>query len=90
MLACAVGGCWPQQRKKDELSRHAGVVECPRCRKAPEDMMHRIWLCESNVKKDAYTESDDLIPQALAQGEANQGFWLRGLMPAPWTEVPPP
>ena len=76
-------------RRKDEIARVDGYVLCPRCGKEPETPQHRIWLCECNSGKPAFDDSAELVPQALAQMDMDEGFWLRGMMPAPWTAVPP-
>eukprot|EP00959_Pyramimonas_sp_CCMP1952_P182800 3822803-Pyramimonas_sp.AAC.1 len=52
--------------------------------------MHRYWECERDVGSPAYEASAQYSPAALAKASCDEGFWLRGLPPAPWAWAPAP
>eukprot|EP00959_Pyramimonas_sp_CCMP1952_P295674 6184191-Pyramimonas_sp.AAC.1 len=43
MAAVASGGCWPRERKQQQLAHCAGDLCCDRCGIAPETLLHRHW-----------------------------------------------
>eukprot|EP00959_Pyramimonas_sp_CCMP1952_P357385 7483752-Pyramimonas_sp.AAC.1 len=86
----AVGASWPRDRKCVETPQFQGSRLCQRCKGAPETMLHRGWTCPANVGNEAHSRSDEMLAQASAQSEMDSGFWLRGMLPQSWTDVPPP
>eukprot|EP00959_Pyramimonas_sp_CCMP1952_P070340 1468853-Pyramimonas_sp.AAC.1 len=65
MVSCAVGGVWPRARRKAEMPKYRGPELCGRCGKNAETLKHRVWECECNTGSSAYTESEELVSQAL-------------------------
>eukprot|EP00959_Pyramimonas_sp_CCMP1952_P416723 8730636-Pyramimonas_sp.AAC.1 len=49
-----------------------------------------MWTCEANSDSPAYRMSSHLVSRAVAESDAYPCFWLRGLLPSPWVDVPPP
>eukprot|EP00959_Pyramimonas_sp_CCMP1952_P280597 5865402-Pyramimonas_sp.AAC.1 len=43
-----------------------------------------------SVSSPAYDQSASILLEAVANSEAYPCFWMRGLIPAPWTSVSPP
>eukprot|EP00959_Pyramimonas_sp_CCMP1952_P267693 5596832-Pyramimonas_sp.AAC.1 len=89
MVRVAAGGTWPRQRIMDEVGGIDSAT-CPRCGEGAETPLHRSWLCSCNVGSRAYDQSDNLTAEAVAQHESHACFWLRGIIPGSWTNVPPP
>eukprot|EP00959_Pyramimonas_sp_CCMP1952_P161523 3377575-Pyramimonas_sp.AAC.1 len=88
LVNIATGGFWTKQRKVDELKGYRGNAICDRCREHPETPCHRAWGCPKNTGSPAYMASEELVPQALTQVDTAECFWLRGLIPSQWLEVP--
>eukprot|EP00959_Pyramimonas_sp_CCMP1952_P186296 3895634-Pyramimonas_sp.AAC.1 len=86
MVMVASGGIWNNQRKKQELKRYQGTDICDRCNEEVETPLHRYWQCRCNTDAKPYTDSEDLCMQAVTQCNTAEAFWLRGLLPAHWTE----
>ena len=86
ILTSLCAGCWPRTRLFD-----AGKVEeptCPRCKTAPETLLHRYWQCPANVdiQSPAFTDSERY---RVLYDDSTQCFWLRGLVPKAWTAIAP-
>eukprot|EP00959_Pyramimonas_sp_CCMP1952_P258366 5400545-Pyramimonas_sp.AAC.1 len=96
LLSVAIGGSWTKARKADQyassgVSRTASRADiCDRCGEERETSHHRAWLCRCNTGSAAYKQSDCLVAKAGAQHEQTPCFWLRGLIPRPWTTMPAP
>ena len=88
MRAIATGGMWPRARKAAAGYRVDPL--CQRCKAAPETLFHRYWACAENKGHPAYDESERYAEQAAEESELFPIFWLRGLLPLPWVQVPPP
>eukprot|EP00959_Pyramimonas_sp_CCMP1952_P445161 9321349-Pyramimonas_sp.AAC.1 len=89
LVSVATGGSWPRVRRHEQLKGKREVL-CPRCFAEPETPFHRIWGCAENGGCKTYTDSESLTSAAHAGADSAACFWLRGLIPAAWTAVPPP
>ncbi len=94
LIASVSGALWPRARR---VAAGYDIPDtCPRCQDGPETMMHRVWLCRCNTSQDASVQSafDDtqhLVSKAKKDDELGGPqavLWLRGLLPAPWTDYP--
>ena len=86
---CATGGVWGRERL---AAANPGISPiCQRCDlNVPESDFHRAWECPANASLDVCAASDGLIDEAGANAAEWPCFYLRGLIPASWTEVPEP
>ena len=91
VVCCATSASWPNARIAEEYPDSSSVESlCPRCNRAPETELHRHWECPANDEIKACNRSKHLIPRARRNAAVCPAFWLRGLVPAEWTAVPPP
>ena len=88
IICCATASAWPNARIHEEYPDADSL--CPRCGRFPETELHRHWECSANDELKACNKSKFLIPKARAQAVKCPAFWLRGVVPAEWTVVPPP
>eukprot|EP00959_Pyramimonas_sp_CCMP1952_P434768 9103596-Pyramimonas_sp.AAC.1 len=61
-----------------------------RCNECKETSFHRAWECSGRKHHEIYDLSDEFVAKAHAGREAEARFWVRGLIPSPWLEVPEP
>ena len=87
----ACGAAWTETRRREAGYPTEGL--CPRCGKHPETLQHRLYDCEANDTIDDPWIQDSQKYCAPAIRDLNNGegqmFWLRGLVPATWTETAP-
>ena len=88
VLCCATASAWTNARVAEEYPEADNL--CPRCKIAPETELHRHWECQANDEIKACNRSKHLIPKARLRASVCPAFWLRGIVPAEWTKVPPP
>eukprot|EP00959_Pyramimonas_sp_CCMP1952_P139680 2923211-Pyramimonas_sp.AAC.1 len=91
--ALACGAIWTGQRCKDAGYRID--AKCPRCSKAADTLMHRLYECEmnDNLSIEAVVKSQSLCrraPEEMYNDPDAEAFWLRGLLPRHRNPVPPP
>ena len=85
-IGCAA--TWPMARRAE-----AGMAcspLCPRCGMEVEDDFHRFWSCPDNatISDPDVQQTQSLIGQARAGVDAFACFWLRGIVPHAWSNVP--
>ena len=86
----ATAAVWPAQRRHH--ADNAISPMCPRCGKAEESELHRVWQCSHNYTQakaaaredneewlQALQSSEHLVAKATAGHESNGTLWLRGL-----------
>jgi len=81
-------GAWPAARIHEVHPDFSS--ECPRCHAAPETALHTFWQCPCNNDIDhiAVKHTQVLCKEAAKGVELFPCFWLRGIMPAEFTEIP--
>ena len=89
LLAAAVGASWPRTRRQQK-SKQSVSEWCSRCKDCKETSFHRVWECEARKPHDIYKLSDEFAGRAQAGREAEECFWVRGLIPSSWLTVPEP
>ena len=83
------GGYWTEE------SRHTAQMApdpvCRRCQRDPETSRHRFWDCMCNASSQVQEIVDSQHLRHGAQQEAAQYpcFWMRGLIPLSWFDLPP-
>ena len=96
LRSSAVAGTWCQLRRY--LAGYSQTMLCPRCGVEMDDEKHRIWECSEIVNQatpeqlEILNKSEDLKQRAVSEIElgVNECLWLRGIVPAEHTRVPPP
>jgi ribonuclease HI len=88
-VACA--GVWTKQRLRD-ANYDVDDTKCPLCDDGPDTDTHRLWQCEAVLEAglEAVASSEHLRHRAVREATVAPCFWLRGLVPKSWTELPPP
>ena len=73
----------PIEPLSDPIDNDLPSFFCPRCKNAPETMLHMLWTCPCNLDlpDKAVTESSSLISTAVKQVHVHQCLCLRGLLP---------
>eukprot|EP00959_Pyramimonas_sp_CCMP1952_P458167 9476169-Pyramimonas_sp.AAC.1 len=89
LLASAAGAAWPRARRQQRSKQSISEV-CTRCKECKETSFHRIWECTGRKPHEIYKLSDEFAARAQTGREAEACFWVRGLIPEPWLEVPKP
>eukprot|EP00959_Pyramimonas_sp_CCMP1952_P258344 5400142-Pyramimonas_sp.AAC.1 len=84
----AAAGCWPKVGQVEMIKHFQGSDLCDRRKEKPETALHRYWECSHNKGSKVFDVSEDLVIQATTQLNTAEAFWLRGLIPEPWTRVP--
>ena len=92
-LECGVtAATWPRAKiaaYKDKETPPEEIL-CHRCHKAPETDYHRTWECEANEKLKGCKSSKHLIRRSKEGTIRAPCLWLRGIVPATWTQVDAP
>eukprot|EP00974_Lingulodinium_polyedra_P014219 1377416-Lingulodinium_polyedra.AAC.1 len=57
---------------------------------APDTDFHRIWECPSTSHLESARKTRHLEPRAALGVRLFPAFWIRGLIPLEWLEVPEP
>eukprot|EP00959_Pyramimonas_sp_CCMP1952_P229747 4803305-Pyramimonas_sp.AAC.1 len=87
----ATGSTWPRSRLCEAGIFGESDSYCVRCNlNQPETPFHRSWQCSANGNLAACRETADLEQEAADGYQQFPCFWLRGLIPASWTDVDPP
>ncbi len=83
-----VGAAWPQARVGDIFSDVS--QSCPLCGELLCDSLHVFWNCPciNSIQDDAMSNSNHLAPIANEEGREYPCYWLRGLMPKPFAQIP--
>jgi ribonuclease HI len=90
MRVSMVGGAWTRSRIQ-QLGLDIDTVVCQRCDLGAEETdLHRCWQCPGNEALAACARSAHLCEEAERGSVEHPCFWLRGLIPSSWVEVPEP
>jgi hypothetical protein len=84
-----VGGAWPAERIQQISPDHASA--CRRCFRTQETCFHVFWECSANadIESEYVSKTQNLCEEAKREHTLFPAMWLRGLLPAHFTEVPP-
>ena len=85
MIMC--GATWPNQRVHDAFPEVPDL--CTRCGRSVDTALHMFWNCpaNTNIDSESVQKTQYLIQAAVAKSEDEPGLWLRGLLPAHYTEI---
>eukprot|EP00959_Pyramimonas_sp_CCMP1952_P260839 5454135-Pyramimonas_sp.AAC.1 len=64
---------------------------CRRCQREPESSCHRFWgcVCNASSQDQEIVDTQHLRRSALQEAVQFPCFWIRGLIPLSWFNLPP-